>query len=392
MDDSLHPIYLDYNATTPPADEVVAAITGALERAWGNPSSAHAPGLAAREALQKSREKVADLFGVDSGQIIFTSGGTEANNMALWSAWQRRDARRTRVVLSAVEHPSVLKAAQGLTAYGAEVLTCRVDAHGVLDMTHYHELVDERTAVVALMYANNEVGTLQPVREAALRAHEVGARVLCDAVQAVGKIPVSLSALGVDYLSCAGHKLYGPKGAGCLVAAHGAPCVSLLRGGGQERGLRSGTENVADIAGLGEACRLAPVWAADAGTIAGLRDAFEARLSEEAGGEVVSRYAPRLPNTLGLLVPGVDAHALLVRLSRRGVYISGGSACSTGKSSMSHVLQAMGLQPDQGSSFVRLSLGRLTTRTELASAGDVIVEEVRALRGRGGRPRRGAGG
>ncbi len=379
------PIYLDHNATTAPDGRVIDALRHALAVAWGNPSSVHAPGLAARDVVARARDAVARLVGIDSSEVVFTSGGTEAIALAVWSAWQRRGRGRSRVVVSAVEHPAVLEAARALAPQGADVRTCRVDGRGRIDLDELRALVDGTTAFAAVMYANNEVGTLQPVREAASICAAAGVPLLCDAVQAVGKIPVSMRDVGADYLAVSAHKLYGPKGIGCLCVKHGAACVPIIPGGGQEGGARSGTENVSGIAGFGEACRLACERAGEQARMAALRDDLETRILRATGAAVVGVPGERLPNTIGLLLERVDAQALVIRLSARGVYVSAGSACHTGKSKGSHVLAAMGIGEERGRSFVRVSLGAGTTREEVARAGDIIVAEVERCRSRSGR-------
>ncbi|HNR98824.1 MAG TPA: cysteine desulfurase family protein [Planctomycetota bacterium] len=373
-------IYLDHNATTPPDPRVMEAVGRALAVAWGNPSSVHAPGLAARETLQSARDEAARLVGVDSSEVVFTSGGTEAIALAVASAWRRREAGRRRVVVSAVEHPAVLEAARGLASEGAEVVVCPVDGEGRVDLEALRARVDETTALVAVMLANNEVGALQPAAAAAAIAARAGARFLCDAIQAVGKIAVTARAIGADYLPIAAHKLNGPKGAGCLCVRHGAPCVPMIAGGGQEGGLRSGTENVPGLAGFGEACRLARERTGEQERIAARRDALQERLVSGGGAQVLAAHAERLPNTIGCILDGVDAEALVVRLSRRGVFISAGSACHAGKTKGSHVLAAMGVPEPRRASFVRVSLGAGTTDEEADRAAAVIVEEAARIR------------
>ncbi|HAK95464.1 MAG TPA: cysteine desulfurase [Planctomycetes bacterium] len=378
-------IYLDHNATTPPDPRVIEAVDRALAVAWGNPSSAHAPGLAARETLQRARDEAARLVGVDSSEIVFTSGGTEAIALAVSSAWQRRGAGRRRVVLSAIEHPAVIEAARGLAPQGAEVVVCPVDRRGLVDPGELGARVGETTVLVAVMLANNEVGAIQPAAEAAAITARAGALFLCDAVQAVGKIPVAARAIGADYLPIAAHKLNGPKGAGCLCVRHGAPCVPMIAGGGQEGGLRSGTENVPGIAGFGEACRLARERAGDEGRIAARRNALEERLVREAGAQVLAADAARLPNTIGCVLDGVDAQALVVRLSGRGVFVSAGSACHAGKTRGSHVLAAMGVAEAARGCFVRVSLGAGTSDEDAERAAAIIIEEAARGRARKGR-------
>ncbi len=369
-------IYLDYNATTPPSSGVVERMNDILENMWANPSSAHAAGLAVRDVLQKSREQVAALLDGSPSQVVFTSGGTEANNLALWSAWLRRKSGRNRLVVSSVEHPSVLQAAKSLKRFGAEVRFCGVDAAGRLLLDELARKVDRSTFLVSVMTANNEVGTLQPLGEAARIAAENGALFHSDGVQALGKLPLSLAGTGADFLSFSAHKLYGPKGVGCLCVKEGVPVVPLFDGGGQEQGARSGTENLPGIAGFAEACRQAGEALTSFEKVEALRDRLEEMLLSAAKAEIVGDPENRLPNTVAVRFKGVDSSSLLVRLSRRGVYLSAGSACHSGAQRMSHVLEAMGYTPRDASGFVRISLGTLTTEDEITRAGSIIVEEV----------------
>jgi len=373
-------IYLDYNATTPPAPAVVEKVKWALETVWANPSSTHAPGLAAREAVQEAREEAALLLGVDSSTVVFTSGGTESNRLALWNAWWYRPPKRDRVIVSAVEHPSVKEAASTLRSFGADVVTCPVDGEGFVRLDKLKEICTERTALVGIMLANNEIGTVQPVREAVEIAHAAGAVFLCDAVQAVGKIPVRPAELGVDFLSVSGHKLYGPKGVGCLYAAPSFRLRPILKGSSHERGARPGTENVPGIVGLGEACRLVREGADFTEAVRPLRDRLEDFLLSRSGAVRVGPKERRLPNTSALVFEGVDGRALLFRLSRHGVAVAVGSACHSRNRDDSSSLKAMGISAESAAGFVRLSLGRFTTAEEVDEAAEIIAEEVEKLR------------
>ena len=373
-------MYLDHNATTPLDPEALDAMLPYLRDAFGNPSSLHWFGQRARAAVEDARGEVAALVGADAPEIVFTAGGSESDNLALrGAAAKARDARR-RVVATAVEHHAVLNTAKALREEGRSVEIVPVDAQGRLEMGALRKALDEPALVVSVMLANNETGVLQPVAEAARIAHERGALVHCDAVQAAGKLPVDVRALDVDLLTLSAHKLYGPKGVGCLYVKRGTPIAPLVRGGAQERNRRAGTENVAGIVGFGVAARRArEAMAEDAPRVAALRDRLEARLlslpgARRNGGE------PRVPNTANVSFEGVDAEALLVAVDLDGVAASTGAACAAGGIEPSHVLKAMGFAPERVQSSVRLSLGRGTTEDEVDYAAGVIARAVERQR------------
>lgn len=351
-----------------------------LQNGWGNPSSGHGPGLAAREILDGARKSVARLIQCDLSQVIFTSGGTEANGLALWSAHLKGPAHKNRIIVSTIEHPSVSEAVTFFTRLGREVVTCPVDDKGALDLKQFEKRLDDRTLLCAVMLANNEIGTIQPIQEAAALAHQAGALFLTDGVQALGKIPVSLPELGMDYLSFSAHKIYGPKGVGCLCIRRGAPVANPLKGGGQEGGGRSGTENVPGIAGFGEACHQLSVNPMDHERIRMLRDGLAGTLQKETGAFPVGDLDNGLPNTLGVVFPGVDAQALLMSANRQGLYLSAGSACHSGKTKISPVLHAIGLRAEHAQNFVRISLGAATSEQDIQYAASVLLETVQRLR------------
>ena len=339
------PTYLDYNATTPVRPAVAAAMAEVLT-AVGNPSSVHGFGRAARARLETAREQVAALVGARPAQLMFTSGGTEANNLALTGA------RRERVLVSAIEHDSVLKAA------AAE--TIPVDRRGVVDLAALERLLATRpeSSLVAIMLANNETGVIQPVAEAARIAHEHGALFHCDAVQAAGKIAVDFNALGVDLMTVSAHKLGGPAGVGALIVADHVPLTAQQRGGGQERGRRAGTENLAGIVGFGAAAEIAAAEPGAVAKLADLRDDLERRAMTALPGAIIfGRDAPRLSNTTCLALPGLSSEVQVMALDLAGVAVSAGSACSSGKVQPSHVLRAMGADAATAGSAIRISLG-----------------------------------
>jgi cysteine desulfurase len=368
-------IYLDYNATTPCDPRVVEKMLPFFSEWYGNSATGlHLQGRRAARAADEAREQVAALIGCQPGELVITGGATESNNLAILGLGRaNRCNGRTRIVTSAVEHKAVLLPCQKLQEEGYELIVLPVDAQGRISVEEAEEKIDDRTLLVSLQAANNEVGTLQPVARIAEIAHAHGAIVHCDAAQAVGKIPVDLNTQDwhVDLLSVSAHKLYGPKGAGALYlrnGPHAHPLVPLQYGGGQEYGLRPGTSNVPGIVGFGEACRICQVELAEESLrIAALRDRLEgALLASVAGLRINARGAERLPNTSSLTFPGIDADALLLNLPE--VMMGTGSACSSGALEPSPVLQAIGLSREQAASTVRASLGRFTTEADIGRA------------------------
>jgi cysteine desulfurase len=347
--------YLDWNATAPLRREARAAMLAALD-VVGNPSSPHAEGRRARGLVEDARERVAALVGAKPAEVVFTSGGTEANNAVLAGGWEA-------ILLSGIEHDSARAPAR---AGRAEVVEAQVGGDGVVCReamaSHMVRLSKAGTgktrALVSLQMANNETGALQPVAEVARLARTHGLALHTDAVQAVGRVPVDMAALGVDYLSLSAHKLGGPKGVGALVIRDGAALPALIMGGGQERRRRAGTENVAAIAGFGAAAEAARADLDSSGHVRALRDLLEARAQRLAPAAVViASTAERLPNTSCLACPGASAETLVIALDLKGIAVSAGAACSSGKVGASHVLSAMGLAPEIAASAIRISLG-----------------------------------
>ncbi len=339
-------VYMDYNASVPMRPEAVSATAAALA-VVGNPSAVHGFGRAARRLMEDAREQVAAAIGATPREIVFTSGATEANNLAL------KGCDRPRLLISAVEHDSVRMAAPG-----AEIVP--VDPDGAVDLAALAALLaaDGRRALVSLMLANNETGVLQPVAEAAAQAHRHGALLHCDAVQACGRVSVDVRALGVDLLSLSAHKLGGPAGVGALYIRDGLDLAALLAGGGQERGRRGGTENLAGIAGFGAAAEAARHADAEASAVQGLRDGMEARIrAARPDALIFGAGAPRLPNTTCVALAGVPAESQVMALDLAGIAVSAGAACSSGKLRPSGVLRAMGVAPDIAGCAIRVSLG-----------------------------------
>lgn len=369
-------VYLDHNATTPLAPEALEAMLPFLREEYGNPSSLHWHGQRARAAVEEAREQVASLIGALASEIVFTASGSESDNMALRGVAAAARGPRHGVVCSAVEHHAVLNTVKALGKEGEPAAVVGVDEDGRVDLEELERRLDEGAALVSLMLANNETGVLQPVREAAALAHGRGALAHCDAVQAAGKILVDVHELGVDLLSLSAHKLYGPKGVGCLFVRRGTALAPLVRGGGQERNRRAGTVNVPGVVGFGAACALAGArLAADAPRMAALRDRLEVRLLSIEGARR-NGGADRLPNTSNVSFDGTEAEGLLMALDLAFVSVSTGAACSAGGVEPSHVLRAMGLPPERVQSSLRLSLGRSTTETDVDEAAKAIRDCV----------------
>ncbi|MCY0899559.1 MAG: cysteine desulfurase family protein [Firmicutes bacterium] len=373
------PVYLDYNATTPVSPEVVSAMAPFWTTYFYNPSATYPEAMAGHAAIENARQSVTTLLGADPQSIVFTSGGTESNNWVLRAVWEARPPDRDRVIISAIEHPAVTATAAALATLGADVVTIPVDAHGVVRLSDLDAALDERTVLVSVMLANNEIGTIQPVADVARRAHAVGALVHTDAAQAVGKIPVNVQSLDVDFLSVAGHKFCAPKGIGALYIRPGVTLPPLITGGGQQGGYRSGTEPVALIVGLGKAAELAEVWIRHGGMeqLTELRTRLEMGLiAIDPHLTIFGREAERLPNTVAFAHPDWPGSSLLVAtpLIRAGT----GSACHHPSDAGSPTLMAMGVSPRLRQGLVRLSFGRETTVADLDAAIKALSEVLNA--------------
>lgn len=375
-------IYLDAAATTPLDPEVREAMLPYLGDRFGNASSIHGIGRQARAAIDDARDAVGILIGADYSEIYFTSGGTEADNLALVGAMLAAPPGRDALVTSVIEHHAVLHTAQFLTSLGKTAALAGVSEEGLVVPATIGGLVSERTALVSVMAANNEIGTVQPIAEVAALAHEQGALFHTDAVQSAGLLHTDVSALGCDLLTLSAHKLYGPKGAGALYVRRGVKLSPILHGGAQERERRAGTENVAAIVGFGAAARLAAARRdADALRLTALRDRLIERLLRNAPGARLNGHPTvRLANNVNISVPGVDGAALVMGLDLRGVAASSGSACSSGSIEPSHVLAAIGMPRELAASGLRLTLCRTTTEAEVDQAAGICGEMVwRAL-------------
>jgi cysteine desulfurase len=369
-------IYLDHNATTPLDPRVLDAMLPVLRDGFGNPSSLHWFGQQARAAVDTAREQVAALIGASPGEIVFTGSGTEADNTALRGAAAAVREPRRKVVYSTIEHHAVMNTAKALAEEGVPVEAARTRADGRVDLDDLRARVDDRTAVVAVMLANNETGVVEPVAEVVRIARERGALVHCDAVQAAGKIPVDVRVLDVDTLALSGHKIYGPKGVGALYIKRGTRLKAFVRGGSQERNRRAGTENVAGIVGLGRAAELAREdMGPESARLSGLRDRLEAQLLAIPGAQR-NGEAPRVPNTANVSFSGVEAESLVMALDLAGVAVSTGAACAAGAVEPSHVLRAMGLPLERVQASLRFSLGRGTTAEHVDRAAELVAEAV----------------
>lgn len=367
------PIYLDHNATTPVHSEVVEAMAPWLKEHFGNPSSTHVYGRRAHQAVERAREQVAALLGCNPEEIYFTSGGTEANNLAILGVAEAVGDRRRHVVTSVVEHPATTRPCDRLQQQGWEITRLAVDGDCMVKVDDVRPFVRGDTALVTVMLANNETGTIMPIRRLAESGHSKGALVHTDAAQAVGKISVGVDDLGVDLLSVAGHKLYAPKGVGALYVRAGTPIRPVLLGAGHERGLRPGTENVPYLAGLGKACEIAARdLETEAARIRVLRDELWGILRAGVPGIRLNGHPiERLPNTLNVCFPGVLGSAVLA--AAPGVAASTGSACHEGGESASGVLLAMGLEAATALGAVRLSLGHGSTKQQVREAAHTLV-------------------
>ncbi len=366
-------VYLDCNATTPPDERVLQAMHDCLAAHWGNPSSLHQAGRAARADLDRAREQVAALVGVHPSQVVFTSGGTEANNLALWSFCARAETPGVLAV-SAIEHPSLLEPARAWAARGWRLVELPVDGEGRLDMAALDEALAAGVGLVSVMAANNETGVLQDIPAIAGRVRSAGAVLHTDAVQMAGKLPLDFAALGAQMMSLSAHKIHGPKGVGALILDKALEFTPMLVGGGQERGRRAGTENVAGIVGFGVAAELAAQELEDrSARLRKLRDYLESRLAELPGVVVFGQGAERLPNTVQLALPGIEGEALLMQLDREGIAVSSGSACSSGSREPSHVLMAMGIEETLARGAIRVSLGRHNSMADI----DRLIEVLR---------------
>ena len=379
-------IYLDYAATAPVLPEVLDAMLPFFVSAFGNASGIHAEGREARKAVEQARRQAAAVLGAEPREILFTSGGSESNNLAVRGTAMALRGKGNHIVTSSIEHPSVLNTCRGLEKEGFRVTYLPVDADGSVSPEDVRDAVGPDTVLVSVMAANNEIGTLQPVREIGEICREKGVVFHTDAVQAAGLLKTDVRELNADLLSISAHKFHGPKGTGALYVRKGTRLEPLVRGGEQERGLRAGTENVPGIVGLGKALEIAAAKREEtAARIRELRDLLIRLILERVTGARLNGHPERrLPNNCHFSFAGIESEALLLRLDLAGIAVSGGSACTSGSMEPSHVLRAIGLREDMLKSGVRLTLGRETTREETEKTAQVlpeIVEDLRRMRG-----------
>jgi cysteine desulfurase len=375
-------VYFDHAATTPVDPRVLEQMLPFFCERYGNPSEIHRLGREARAAVEQARAQVAAGLGAGETEIVFTSGGTEADNLALIGYLQRFEPGH--FIISAIEHPAVMEAARALNRLGWAVDFIPVDGDGVIDVDAYEQAFRDDTRLASVMYANNVVGTIQPIAELARLAHEKGAAFHTDAVQAVGSVPIDVGALGVDMLSLSGHKLYGPKGSGALYVKRGTRLTPLIHGGGHERRLRSGTENVPGIVGLGAAMELALAGMAEVRPrLEALRDHLAGRVLESVPDvKYLGHRTSRLPGNVAFTVRYIEGESMLLQLDTHGFMVSSGSACASGSLEPSHVILALGLGAEEAHGSLRLSLGRENTQAEADAFIEVfppIVEKLRQM-------------
>ncbi len=384
-------IYLDHNATTPPDPLVADRMAQALKDVWGNASSVHHFGQQAKAALDEARTSVANLLSADASEIVFTAGGTEADNIAIRGAAEAMEpSGRKHLITCGIEHEAVLNTMRAMAKRGWKVTLLPMDISGIVSVDRLRESITDDTALVSIMHANNEIGTVQPIAELAAVAHQHGALFHTDAVQSAGKLPVDVRALGVDLLSIAAHKFYVPKGAGELWIKRGVRMLPFMTGGRQERNRRAGTENVPALVGLGVAAEIARRKIDTEGPrLAALRDRLEAGiLSSVTGTDRNGAAAPRVPNTTNISVERVEAESLLIGLDLAGIAVSSGSACSSGTLEPSHVLKAMGYPHARTLGSIRFSLGTSNTEADIDRVIGTLpplVEKLRSLTTVGGR-------
>ena len=375
-------IYLDHCATTPMRPEVWEEMLPFFRDRFGNPSSVHTYGRAAKEAVEEARSRVASLIGASPGEIVFTGGGTESDNLAIRGAAEALKGRGRHIITSAIEHLAVLRTCRSLEQSGFEVTYLPVDAHGIVDPGTVRDAITGETILISIMHGNNEIGTIEPVAGIGEIAREKSIYFHTDAVQTVGKIPVDVRKLHADLLSLSGHKINGPKGAGALFIREGVEVSPVLTGGHQEGERRGGTENVPAIAGLGRACELAGGdLQSQMKGLKSLRDLLQWNLAGKFPGLQVNGHPEsRLPHVLSVSFPGLPAEEIVQALDREGVALSAGSACTSGRREISHVISALGVPPEVAQGTVRLSVGWGNTAEEVKAAADLLVSVVGKLK------------
>ncbi len=374
------PVYLDYNGTTPLDPKVIAAMKRYLEKDFGNPSSNHWYGIEPKKALERSRRQVASLINCSAGEIIFTSGGTEANNFAIKGVAEALTEKGDHIITSQIEHPSVLEVCSALEEKGYKITRVPVDQKGIIDPDEIKKSIGKQTILITIMHSNNETGSIQQVKDIAYIARRNNIIFHTDASQSIGKIIVDVEELGVDLLTIAGHKLYAPKGTGALYIRKGTPFEKFMHGAGQEKGQRAGTENIAGIAGLGMACETAEKnFEPDTAHIRYMRDLLYEKISGSLSGIRLNGNLERcLPNTLSISFRNIEAVTLIEELGL-SVAASAGAACHSGSAEISHVLKAMGVPEMWARGTLRFSTGRMTTEDEIIKASEAVIRSVESL-------------
>ena len=378
----MKPIYLDYAATTPADPAVVQAMIPYFHDAFGNPSAIYSYGQEAKSAIEKARSSVAILIGARDEEIVFTSGGTEADNFALKGVAFANQKKGNHIITSAIEHHAVLESCKFLGKMGFKITTLPVDKYGLIDPEQVQKAITDKTILISIMHANNEIGTIQPITEISKIAREAGIYLHTDAVQTAGHIPTDVNELGVDLLSMSAHKLYGPKGVGALYIRKGTKLMTFMHGGGQERGRRASTENVPGIVGFGKAAELVqPELNKEMERVAGLRDKLIAGILKQVDHIHLNGHpVKRLPNNVNISVEFVEGESMCLNMDMAGICASTGSACSSASLEASHVLLAMGLDPVQAHGSLRFTLGKWTTNEEIDKVLEALPRIVTKLR------------
>jgi len=375
-------IYLDYAATTPTDPEVAKTMLPYLTDIFGNPSSNHSFGLEAREAIEEARGKIAASIGARSGEIVFTGGGTEADNLALKGMALSKKSRGNHIITTSIEHPAIIETCKYLKKLGFKITYLPVDSYGLVDPDDLKKAITDKTILVTIMHANNEAGTIEPIADITRITREAGVFFHTDAVQTVGHIPVDVKTLGVDLLSISAHKIYGPKGIGALYVKRGVEITPMLHGGGQEKKRRSGTENTASIVGFAKAIELATQdISEEVMRITSLRNRLTAGILERIDDTRLNGHPlSRLPNNINISIDYIEGEAVMLNLDLEGICVSTGSACSSSDHGPSHVLLAMGLPPEQVYGSLRITLGKWTTETDIDHTLEVLERIVTKLR------------
>ena len=381
----MNKVYMDYASSTPVDPEVLDAMLPYFNEIYGNASSLHSSGVEAYDAVEKSRKKVGDLLGADADGIIFTSGGTESDNFAVkgiaFLNKNKRSSTGPHIITSAIEHPAVLETCRHLEKLGFKVKYLPVDKYGIIDVDELEQSISKDTFLITIMYANNEIGTIEPVEEIGKIAKEHNIVFHTDAVQAIGKIPLDVDKLGIDLLSVSSHKIYGPKGVGALYIRKGVKLQPIFHGGGHEKKLRSSTYNTPGIVGLGKACELARTrMVKDVEHFITLRDSLIKKVLNVEESYLNGHPEKRLANNAHFRFTAIEGESMLLKLNDKGVAASTGSACSSKKLEVSHVLTAIGLDPAEAHGSLRLTLGRLNKKEDVSYVAEVLPEVVESLR------------